>query len=55
MDAYLSECPHERDWFDRSFCPEPCGSMHTRCAACGIALGSGCVFDRRSSGSEEES
>lgn len=26
-------------WFDRSICPEPCGSMHTRCGACGGTLG----------------
>jgi hypothetical protein len=22
-------------WFDRSLCPEPCGSMHNRCTDCG--------------------
>lgn len=32
------------NWFDRSFCPEPCGSMHTRCSACGSALDF-CVFE----------
>lgn len=31
-------------WFDRSVCPEPCGAMHTRCTACGTALG-GCPLD----------
>lgn len=30
--------------FDRSVCPEPCGSMHTRCLACGAAL-DGCPFE----------
>lgn len=32
------------NWFDRSFCPEPCGSMHTRCVPCGAAL-DGCPFE----------
>lgn len=26
-------------WFDRSICPEPCASMHTRCQECGGTLG----------------
>ena len=32
------------NWFDRSICPEPCDSMHTRCVKCGVAL-DGCEFD----------
>ncbi|QES45232.1 hypothetical protein DEJ49_33370 [Streptomyces venezuelae] len=31
-------CPHPSTWFDRSVCPEPCGSMHERCARCGRAV-----------------
>ena len=33
------------NWFDRSLCPEPCGWMHTRCAACGHPYEE-CVLDR---------
>lgn len=22
-------------WFDRTICPDPCGSMHQRCTSCG--------------------
>lgn len=32
-------CAHTDSWFDRSICPEPCGSMHERCSHCGKALG----------------
>lgn len=35
------------NWFDRSICPEPCGSMHTRCAKCGGAYGA-CPFEEDS-------
>lgn len=28
-------CEHEDTWFDRSICPEPCGSMHYVCSDCG--------------------
>ncbi len=31
-----------QNWFDRELCPEPCGSMHTRCIECGYPQG-GCV------------
>lgn len=44
----LFVCEHcdaaQGTWFDRSVCPEPCGSMHTRCTACGMALDE-CTFD----------
>ena len=33
-------------WFDRSLCPEPCGSMHTRAECCGWAFGM-CPFEWR--------
>lgn len=29
-------------WFDRSICPEPCGSMHDICVECGYPKG-GCM------------
>lgn len=32
-------CPHEEEWFDRSICPEPCGSMHFYCVDCGQMIG----------------
>lgn len=32
------------NWFDRSICPSPCDSMHTRCVKCGVALDH-CPFD----------
>lgn len=40
-------CGHdpEDNWFDRTLCPEPCGSMHTRCGECGRAHGR-CPLDR---------
>lgn len=47
----MSECEHKNgDWFDRSICSEPCGSMHTRCTDCGAALsgplgGGACCFE----------
>jgi len=28
-------CPHDESWFDRSICPEPCGTMHDYCVKCG--------------------
>lgn len=42
----LLGCGHPADevWFDRSFCPEPCGSMHNRCETCGVAV-DGCNFE----------
>jgi hypothetical protein len=45
MKLHLSPpCTHNGDtWFDRSFCPEPCGSMHDRCVECGCAPG--CYFE----------
>lgn len=36
--------PADATWFDRTLCPEPCGSMHTRCYGCGVAV-DGCVVD----------
>jgi len=32
-------CIHEDTWFDRTICPEPCGTMHTYCSDCGVHLG----------------
>lgn len=32
------------NWFDRSLCAEPCGSMHTRCRECGHSL-DGCSWE----------
>lgn len=37
-------CDHVDTWFDRTVCAEPCGVMHTRCAACGVAL-DGCALE----------
>lgn len=31
-------------YFDRTVCPEPCGTMHSYCSACGIRQ-DGCVHD----------
>lgn len=28
-------CGPAEEWFDRSICSEPCGSMHNRCTDCG--------------------
>lgn len=36
----------EGEYFDRSFCPEPCGSMHYRCEGCGRATDE-CEFESR--------
>ncbi len=30
------------NYFDRSVCPDPCNSTHTRCKACGKALSPEC-------------
>lgn len=43
-DPRAARCAHQDSWFDRSVCPEPCGSMHDRCTACGEILG-GCPHD----------
>jgi hypothetical protein len=32
-------CLHERTYFDRSLCPEPCDTMHDRCKDCGQTVG----------------
>lgn len=32
------KCEHWDTWFDRTYCPEPCGGMHTYCADCGENL-----------------
>lgn len=38
-------CPEDTDhWFDRSICPDPCGSMHDICNECGHPKG-GCALD----------
>lgn len=37
-------CPKPDMWFDRSICPEPCGSMHDRCNNCLTTMG-GCVLE----------
>lgn len=40
-------CPEETDsWFDRSICPDPCGSMHNICVECSLPQG-GCAVDAR--------
>lgn len=39
-DPVHCDCTPEPDgWFDRSVCPEPCGSMHTICGDCGRVQG----------------
>ena len=37
-------CAHPDSWIDRTFCPEPCGSLHRRCIRCGRAVGY-CPFE----------
>lgn len=42
-DSIGCRCAEPGDvWFDRSICPEPCGSMHDICNDCGYPLG-GCL------------
>ncbi|SOE25645.1 hypothetical protein [Streptomyces sp. OK228] len=45
---FAAPCSHSgigvSTWFDRSVCPEPCGSMHDRCTRCGRAVG-GCPIE----------
>lgn len=36
--------PLSDNWFDRSICPTPCDTMHTRCTNCGAAL-EGCPLE----------
>ena len=31
-----TECLHPDSWFDRTICPDPCGSMHHVCTECGL-------------------
>lgn len=39
-------CPGEEDsWFDRSYCPEPCGSSHYVCVRCCRITGHCPVFE----------
>lgn len=37
--ALFCECEVSDHWFDRSICPEPCGSMHDVCIDCGRVKG----------------
>lgn len=42
VDSTPTECvcdPEPDHWFDRSICPEPCGSMHNICVDCGRVQG----------------
>lgn len=32
-------CKRRDSWFDRSICPDPCGSMHDVCINCGMVIG----------------
>lgn len=41
------DCTHGDTWFDRIPCSEPCGSMHTYCSWCGLALEPPCPFPDR--------
>lgn len=36
-------------WFDRSVCPEPCGSAHNRCSNCGAVTGDACLNEVKAS------
>lgn len=40
-------CTHDETYFERVQCAEPCGSMHTYCSACGVALEPPCPFPER--------
>lgn len=43
-----AECKHDgAQWFDRTICADPCGSMHQRCVACGSAYGHCCWEGRQ--------
>lgn len=33
------DCGRRDSWFDRSVCPDPCGSMHDVCTNCGHVIG----------------
>lgn len=35
----------ENTYFDRTICPEPCGSMHYRCIQCGGVAGEECPVE----------
>lgn len=37
--AEFCQCGESGHWFDRSICPEPCGSMHNICTDCGRIKG----------------
>ncbi|MDP9820508.1 hypothetical protein [Nocardioides massiliensis] len=44
-DSMTCQCEDWTDsWFDRSICPEPCGSMHNVCVECSLIQG-GCAWD----------
>lgn len=52
--ATFCACGDSPDWFDRSICPEPCGSMHYVCEVCtlikgwcAVALSGRAEYDRR--------
>lgn len=38
-EAVTCACGDSDDWFDRSICAEPCGSMHYVCTECGRIKG----------------
>lgn len=38
-DARFCQCEESDVWFDRTICPEPCGSMHNVCTECGRIKG----------------
>jgi hypothetical protein len=46
-------CDPEDTWFDRSICPEPCGTMHTRCVDCGRPV-DGCPHDQAAPSEEDQ-
>lgn len=44
--ASMPPCTHpDGAYFDRTLCPEPCGTMHYRCKHCGDALDGGCELE----------
>lgn len=42
----MTDCTHPNEWFDRSICPDPCGSMHYYCTDCGKRMGR-CALDEQ--------
>lgn len=43
--AAAPTCTHPATWFDRTICPPPCDSMHTRCTECDTILGHPCLYE----------